>query len=107
MPTVPPKEEIPKKKRKTEATSISKAAGLSLIETSPVPKKGKMSATNDSSIVPLRKSGSSALTQRIKRKDRDDTPSTSSLIAASSRGAVKAPSTTAARSAGPTDSPCW
>ena len=92
---------IPKKKRKTEATSTSKAAGLSFIETSPVPKKGKMSATNDSSIVPLRKSGSSALTQRIKRKDRDDTPSTSSLIAASSRGAVKAPSTTAARSAGP------
>lgn len=92
---------IPKKKRKTEATSTSKASGLSLIETSPVPKKGKMSATNDSSIVPLRKLGSSALTQRIKRKDRDDTPSTSSLIAASTRGAAKAPSKTAARSAPP------
>ena len=95
---------IPKKKRKTEATSISKSSGLSSIEASPVPKKGMTRATNDSSIVPLRKSGSSALTQRIKRKDRDDTPSTSSLIAASSRGAARAPSTSAARSAPPAPS---
>ena len=95
---------IPKKKRKAEttSTSVSKPSRISSSDMSPVPKKGKMSATNDSSIVPLRKSGTSALTQRIKRKDRDDALSTSSLIATatSSRGTARASSASGAR-AGP------
>jgi len=77
---------VPKKKRKTEATSTSKPSGVFLGKTTFVPNDGKMSATKDTSIVPLRSSGSSALTQRIKRKDRDDASSASSFVAAAAAG---------------------
>ena len=89
-----------KKKRKTESSSTFKLSGISL-EGPPVPKKGMTSAPNDTSIVPLRPSKASVLTQRIKRKDRDDTTSASTSAASPPRASSRTTPAPGTRSAPP------